>query len=163
MLHSSPLKTNLVLRFMKGRGAQETMKDALIEEKRWYRGSQKVENFSISHAASPSRSPRAHCRHPSMLHPLVNPPCLLVPLDALDEGDLYQVPRPCWQLPLVWGFKTAMIFGMSGGDLLLDKSNKMGTRSHMWDHNDMAQKWTTPSRVVDRLSPYKSTIRVEWL
>jgi hypothetical protein len=29
-----PLKRNLVLRFMKGGGAQETMKDALIEEKR---------------------------------------------------------------------------------------------------------------------------------
>jgi hypothetical protein len=151
------------LRFMKGGGAQETMKDALIEEKRWYQDSRKEENFSVSHAASPSRSPRACCRLPSMLHPLINPPCLLVSSDALDGRDLYQVPRLCWQLPLVCGFKTTMGFGMSEGGLLLDNSNKMGIRSRVWDHNDMAQKWMTPSRVVDRLSQYRSTHRAEWL
>jgi hypothetical protein len=53
MLEPSSLKRNLVLRFTKGGGAQETMKDALIVQKknqdRW-----KEENFSISHAAFPS-------------------------------------------------------------------------------------------------------------
>jgi hypothetical protein len=34
-----PLKRNLVLKFMKGGGPQETMKDALIVEKRRYRDS----------------------------------------------------------------------------------------------------------------------------
>jgi hypothetical protein len=32
-----------------------------------------------------------------------------------------------------------MRFGMSGGDILLNKSSMMGTRSCMWNHNDMAQ------------------------
>jgi hypothetical protein len=43
------------------------------------------ENFSVSDAASPSQSPKAHCRLPSMLHPLVNTLCLIISLDALDQ------------------------------------------------------------------------------
>jgi hypothetical protein len=42
-----PLKKNLVPRFMKGGGAQETMKDALVVEIRGYRD-------AVSHAAFPS-------------------------------------------------------------------------------------------------------------
>jgi hypothetical protein len=71
------------------------MKDALIEEKRRYRNSQKEENFLVSHVASPSRSPRARGRLPSMLHPWVNPLCLIVSSHALDGGDLYQVSCRC--------------------------------------------------------------------
>jgi hypothetical protein len=33
---ASPLKRNLISRFAKGGGAQETMKDVLIEEKQQY-------------------------------------------------------------------------------------------------------------------------------
>jgi hypothetical protein len=51
------------------------------------------ENFSISDAASPSGSPKARCKFPSMLHPSANTICLIVLSDALDGGDLYQVPH----------------------------------------------------------------------
>jgi hypothetical protein len=43
-----PLKKNLILRFTKGGGAQETMKEELIVGKRRCRDYQKVENFSVS-------------------------------------------------------------------------------------------------------------------
>jgi hypothetical protein len=43
-----PPKRNLIPRFTKGGGAQEVMKDALIEEKGRYQDSRKEENFSIS-------------------------------------------------------------------------------------------------------------------
>jgi hypothetical protein len=73
VLHPSPLKKNLILRFTKGGGgAQETMKDALIEEKWQYQDSRKEKNSSVSHVTSPSRSPRARCRLPSILRPSVN-------------------------------------------------------------------------------------------
>jgi hypothetical protein len=45
-------------------------------------------------------------------------------------------------------FYTEAIISAIRDDLLLDRSNMMGTRSHMWDHNDMAQKWMTPCRVL---------------
>jgi hypothetical protein len=44
----APPKRNLIPRFTKGGGAQEVMKDALIEEKGRYQDSRKEENFSIS-------------------------------------------------------------------------------------------------------------------
>jgi hypothetical protein len=93
VLQPSPIKRNLVLRFTKGGGARETIKDALIEEKRQYRDSRKEENFSVSDAASPSCPPRARCRLPSRSLPSVNPLHLIVLSDALDGGDLYQVPH----------------------------------------------------------------------
>jgi hypothetical protein len=76
-----------------GGGAQEMMKDTLIVEKGGHRDSWQEENFSVSDAASPSRSPKARCRLPSMLRPSVNTLCLIVSSDALDGGDLYQVPH----------------------------------------------------------------------
>jgi hypothetical protein len=146
-----------------GGGAhKKRTKDTLTVEHRGFRDNWTEENFSVSDAASPSQSPKDRCRLPSMLHPLVNTLCLIVSSDALN-GDFYQVPHWCEQLALVWDFKTEMHFDMSGGDILFDKSRVMGTWSRMWDHNDMAQKWTTPSRVLDRLSQCKSTIRAEWL
>jgi hypothetical protein len=44
-----PLKRNLVLRFTKGGGAQETMRDTLIMEKRGYQNSWKEEDLLVSH------------------------------------------------------------------------------------------------------------------
>jgi hypothetical protein len=46
-----PFERNFILRFMKGVGAQEPIKDALIVEKRGCRDSWKEENFLMSHAA----------------------------------------------------------------------------------------------------------------
>jgi hypothetical protein len=66
------------------------MNATLIVEKGGYQDSWQVENFSVSDAASPSRSPKACCRLSSMLHPLANTLCLIVSSDALDGGDLYQ-------------------------------------------------------------------------
>jgi hypothetical protein len=43
-----PLKRNLILRFTKGGGAQEMMKEALIVGKRRCRDCWKDENFSVS-------------------------------------------------------------------------------------------------------------------
>jgi hypothetical protein len=48
------------------------MRSAFIAEKGGYRDSRKEENFLVSHAASPFRSPRACCRLPSILRLSVN-------------------------------------------------------------------------------------------
>jgi hypothetical protein len=40
--------------------------------------SRKEENFWVSHAVSPFRSPIARCRLPSLLHSSLNPRCLIV-------------------------------------------------------------------------------------
>jgi hypothetical protein len=69
------------------------MKDTSTGEYIGFRDNGTVENFSVSDVASPSRSPKAHCRLPSMLRPSVNTLCLIVSSDALDGGDLYQVPH----------------------------------------------------------------------
>jgi hypothetical protein len=71
------------------------MKDALIVEERRYLDSWKEENISISLEASPSRSPKAHCRLPSMLSPSVNHLCLIVSSKSWDGEDLYQVSCRC--------------------------------------------------------------------
>jgi hypothetical protein len=54
-------------------------------------------------------------------------------------------------------------FDTSGDDILLDGSNKMGTRSHRWSHNDMALMWIDPCRVLARNQWYTSTNRAKWL
>jgi hypothetical protein len=69
------------------------MKDTSTGEYIGFQDNGTVENFLVSDVASPSQSPKAHCRLPSMLRPSVNTLCLIVSSDALDGGDLYQVPH----------------------------------------------------------------------
>jgi hypothetical protein len=69
------------------------MKDTSTGEHIGFQDNGTEENFSVSDAASPSWSPKAHCRLPSMLRPSVNTLCLIVSSDALDGGDLYQFPH----------------------------------------------------------------------
>jgi hypothetical protein len=61
-------------------------------EKGGYQDSRKEEDFSFSHATTPSRPPRAHYRLPSMVGPSLNPLCLRVSSNGLDGEGLYQVP-----------------------------------------------------------------------
>jgi hypothetical protein len=54
LLQPSPLKRNLIPRFMKGGVAQETMIDALTVYQEGYRDSLKEKNFLAVHATLPS-------------------------------------------------------------------------------------------------------------
>jgi hypothetical protein len=66
------------------------MMDTSTREHRGFQDNGTEENFSVSDAASPSRSPNARFRFSSMLHPSVSTLCLIVSSDALDGGDFYQ-------------------------------------------------------------------------
>jgi hypothetical protein len=55
---TTPPKRNLVLRFMNGRGSQETIKDTLIMEKGGHHDSCQEENFSVFYATFHSVSER---------------------------------------------------------------------------------------------------------
>jgi D-alanyl-D-alanine carboxypeptidase len=39
------------------------------------------------------------------------------------------------------------IIGAIRDNILLDRSNRMGTQSRVWDQGDVTQRWMTPSRV----------------
>jgi hypothetical protein len=61
------------------------MMDTSTGEHRGFWDNGTEENFSVFDAASPYQSPKARCRLPSMLRPLVNTLCLIISLDALDK------------------------------------------------------------------------------
>jgi hypothetical protein len=138
MLQPSLLKRNLILRFMTGGRAQETMKDVLITEKREYWDSRKewgLLSFSCSLFLL--------CLGNKALWWLRSC-CINHPIPSLWQ--LHQIP---WMEKTFIMFhadadsfhwcetsKTKMSFGLSGGDILLDRVNKMGTRSRVrsWQH-----------------------------
>jgi hypothetical protein len=144
MSQPSPLKRNLILRFTKGEGSTRNDERCIDRRERRYEDCWKGKTYrslrQLFYLYAGDRAPWSD--HVALI---VNPLCLIVSSDALEGEGLYQDPCWCWQLPFVWGFKIKMIFGMSGDDIFLDRSNMMDTRSHVWDHGDMNQKWTTQS------------------